>query len=57
MVITVPLIYLLIEKILSNFVIKNINLGGDNVKNQFEWLGEYISKNSSLIYKLILWFI
>lgn len=54
MVITIPLIYLLIEKILSNFVIKNINLGGDNVKNQFEWLGEYISKNGANILILVL---
>jgi hypothetical protein len=58
LVITLPLIYLLIEKILSNFIIRDIKVGESEVrsvfKDQYEWLGGYISKNGALLVILVL---
>lgn len=58
LILTLPLIYLLIEKILSNFIIRDIKVGESEVrdvfKDQYEWLGGYISKNGALLVILVL---
>ena len=53
MIITTPIMYLLIEKILDVFIFKG-HSRQKNVDNQFNWLGGYISKNGALLFIFIL---
>jgi len=53
LVITLPIIYLLIEKLLDKFIYRDQPFQ-KNIGNQFNWLGEYISKNGAKLAILTL---
>lgn len=55
LVITLPIVYLLIEKILDVFIYRDQPFQKD-ISNQFKWLGGYISDNGAKLVILVLVF-
>ena len=55
LVITLPIVYLLIEKILDVFIYRDQPFQKD-ISNQFKWLGGYISNNGAKLVILVLVF-